>query len=207
MGNMWFLRLLHKLQAGKRGQEPEPEETAEYMATFAGPGIPELEDKADTRYPDSVRRRVSGYGWDEKIRIYREGLFLKPWEKSLEVIISLNELSEQKEQASRSGMGGGIFDDGPSGALKARATIVLGKRDPAFQLELCLSGIGDYLSKGSQVVVLEKGGHWTPCEELGLKALESMVVWALEKGDRPLKKALEGLEHVDVVLEKTGPRS
>ena len=170
-GNYWFLRLLHTHANG--GRKLAPKEAGEAMASSAGPGAAQIGEGRQT-YHNSLRKRISHNGMLEKIRIYREGLFRDPWEKSIETIVALSEL-----QSSSSRSGAGLFEDGPRGALKAPATIIYGLDDPAFESRLALDGISDYLSKGSAVVPLEDGGHWLPLEKDGSGLITEVVLRAL----------------------------
>ena len=208
MGNMWLLRLMHRIATGNA--EPNgkplllgPTEAAEAMTASIGPG-PAQFGASDTKedYPESVKCRAPTGGWPEKIRIYREGLLLGQWEKSLETIVRLSELDRGSPQSRRSSSGAGLFEDGPPGALKARATVMYGKKDPVFEPKLTLEDISDYLTKGSQVVVLGEAGHWLPIEEDSAKVLEEVVGWALEGEEAPLKARLEGFGTVKVTIDK-----
>lgn len=61
------------------------------------------------------------------------------------------------------------------GVLHAPATILWGERDQACSKAICLDGIGDYLSKDSEVVLLPNSGHWTPIEPESRAALASVI--------------------------------
>jgi len=182
MGNFWFLRMCHRIAAGK--DHPfESKDAAEAMASSQGPGAYESRSltEAQESYPDSVRRRASSGGFTEKIRYYREGLFSDPWVKSLETLATLHAIGE----GLRSNSAGGLFDDEPKGSLKAKTTIVWGLMDQAIDQKIALQGIGEYMTRGSQVVVLPRTGHWTPNERAGSRAFEKVVEWAAggEKGN------------------------
>ncbi|KAF2194947.1 alpha/beta-hydrolase [Zopfia rhizophila CBS 207.26] len=210
MGNFWFLRIIHKVQAGKLNAEGKitgdvhGKEKAEYMAVTTGPGLEqfatgvEKEGKKES-YSEDVKKRIKDYGWSEKIRVYREGLALSPWEKSLETVVGLSEI---ESRPLRFGSGAGLFEDGPPGSLKAPATVIYGKMDTAFEPKLCLGGIGDYLVNRSQVVILEKGGHWLPFEEQGIKVLEAVTAWAVEGEKEPLRARLERWKDVNIIVHK-----
>ncbi|KAF2476913.1 alpha/beta-hydrolase [Lindgomyces ingoldianus] len=212
MGNFWFLRLLHWVQAGvltadsKFHRALSTQEAADWMAMSTGPGPGQFptsklsltnSDKPQQTYPQSVYTRIPDLGMSQKIRFYRENLILAPWEKSLETVVALSELDGMHPR--RSSTGAGLFEDGPQGSLKAPATIVYGKQDPAFSPRLALDGIADYLVRGSKVVLIEKGGHWLPFEELGARVLERIVEWEFESLEGDM---LGGLEEVKVMVEK-----
>ncbi|KAF2817334.1 putative alpha/beta fold family hydrolase [Mytilinidion resinicola] len=191
MGGRWFLRLLHKLSRRPGPAGLSSTEAAECMAATLGPAAAQLGTVTEDglAYPESVKQRLHDGGWSEKIRIYREGLFRGKWEKSLEMIVRLSELDDQS-LSRRSSSGTGLFEDGPPGSLQAPVTLVYGKKDPAFERRLALEGISDYLTKQSQVVVIEEGGHWLPVEKIGADALEQIVIWALEGEGGALKSRL-----------------
>lgn len=170
----------------------------------AGPGLAQLQEGKDEtlRYPDSVKNRVKHYGLVEKIRFYRESLFLDPWEKSLETVVALSELPARTPRSGSRGSGAGLFDEGPQGALKAPSTIVYGIHDPGFDRRLALDGIGDYVTKDSQVVIIDDAGHWLPFEGLGSKVLEVVAGWALGDEQAPLKESLAGVKEAKIMVEK-----
>ena len=137
------------------------QEAAEAMAMSAGPSLAQMNEFEDIKYGESVQGRMSDYGMAEKIRIYREGLFLGEWQKSLEVTAALFELAIDGSSSVHSTSSRGPFlDNGPKGAFRAPITLIVGERDPAFERRLALEGIKDFLVKGSQVVLVKGGGHW-----------------------------------------------
>jgi pimeloyl-ACP methyl ester carboxylesterase len=202
-GNYWFLRVLHSLGVGHQEKDDDlltrldPRAAAEAMCMSTGPALPQLVDQpvggTKGRYGESVRRRIKDRGMSEKIRLYREGLFIGRWEKSLETTAALFELRTGDDRAS------GVA---PRGALKAPATFVLGERDPAFDLRLALDNIKDYLVKGSQVLVVKEAGHWMPTEPTARVVLEQLVLWALS-ADSGVGKAtpFAGMLNIKVIEE------
>jgi pimeloyl-ACP methyl ester carboxylesterase len=169
------------------------------MAASLGPGKAQfnLGTGEDLAYPESVKQRQRDGGWSEKIRVYREGLFRQKWEKSLEVVVRLSELEQSQSPSRRSSSGTGLFDNGPPGSLKAPVTVVYGRLDPAFEPRLVLEGIADYLPRASQVVILEKGGHWLPVEQVGADVLEQIVRWALAGEGGSLKSKLGDMVSIE----------
>lgn len=157
------------------------------MASSVGPGVIQIDEPE--AYPATLKGRLPHNGMLEKSRIYREGLFRGPWEKSIETVVALSELQSSSKRGS-SGSGAGLFDDGPTGALKAPATIIYGHDDPAFESRLVLDGISDYLAKDSQVLVLDHSGHWLPVEELGTKVINEVAAWALGDEQSSLKQTI-----------------
>ncbi|KAF2712839.1 alpha/beta-hydrolase [Pleomassaria siparia CBS 279.74] len=197
MGNYWWLRTMHTAGAGLFGRDDKPtrslkaSEAADYAAMSSGPGRAQ-HASGSLKYPESVLRRTKDLGMSEKIRIYREGVGLGVWEKSLETVVALSELPTKKRSS-----GAGLFDDGPLGALNAPATFVMGSRDPAFERSMSLDGMVDYLTRDSQVLTVE-GGHWLPHEEMGSKVIEDCVEWALGGEEQALKKHLREETNVSV---------
>ena len=179
-GNYWFLRVIHSLSIGPHEKGDDllarlnPKDAAEAMCLSTGPGTSQLIDQpvGGLRYGESVRQRIKDRGMSEKIRIYREGLFVGRWEKSLETTAALYELRAGNDRASGSA---------PRGALKAPTTLVLGERDPAFDLRLALDNVREYLVKGSQVLVVKEAGHWMPTEPTAGVVLEQLTLWALSE--------------------------
>ncbi|KAF2757824.1 alpha/beta hydrolase [Pseudovirgaria hyperparasitica] len=214
MGDSWFLRLMHRLAfTGKDNLRSSytplitPEFSAEAMACSLGPGLGQCTGYAeDYGYPADVARRVPEGGWNTKLRIYRHGLPNKRWEKSLETIVALNQLdgegsrgpncktSENITGRRRSSSNAGrLFDSAPKGALKAPATIVYGLQDPAFDPSVALEGMKEYLSRDSQVVVIDNAGHWVGVEDRSSRTLEGIVSGFL-KSDEDGINGLRGLD-------------
>jgi pimeloyl-ACP methyl ester carboxylesterase len=176
-GNYWFLRIMHSLSEGKGDKKEELLKrlsipaAAEAMSVSTGPALEQLNSPTtNAKYGESVRRRVADRGMSQKIRLYRESLFLGPWEKSLELTAALFELQPS---------GGSSSPTTPKGALKAPATLLLGEYDLAFDRKLALDNIRDYLIKGSRVLLMKGGGHWLPTEPKGRRVIEEMVSGAL----------------------------
>ncbi|KAF2125806.1 alpha/beta-hydrolase [Dothidotthia symphoricarpi CBS 119687] len=194
-GNYWFLRILHSLGKGK-AQKPDAGELAEAMAMSAGPAMAQITKNTGNghdglRYGEAVRKRVADRGMAEKIRIYREGLFVGTWDKSLQTTADLYNLPGSSVMVSTTA---------PQGAFKAPATIIMGKDDLAFDRRLALGGVRDYLPKGSHVLVIEGAGHWLPIEETGRLVLQKTVRWAL--GDGTGKSApFADMSNVQIVEE------
>jgi hypothetical protein len=83
--------------------------------------------------------------------------------------------------------------------LKQKATFVWGQKDSALVESLVIHGIGDYLPKGSQVILLPRTGHFTPVEKESRLAFEKVLEWIAdgEKGD--LGEAVSEVYHGAVV--------
>jgi pimeloyl-ACP methyl ester carboxylesterase len=195
-GDYWLLKVLHNVAAGLLGPDGKfkrklnEQEAMDHLATSTGPGVSQLNLVGDLEYPEAVSKRIHDLGMSEKIRIYREGLLIGTWEKSLETVVALSEIPASASRHGSRSSGAGLFDDGPPGAVKAPTTIVYGKHDLGFDRRLALEGISDYLGRGSQVVLLEGSGHWLPIEEFGSRALERVVQWALGDEAASLGKSI-----------------
>jgi pimeloyl-ACP methyl ester carboxylesterase len=190
-GNYWFLRILHSLGKGKARKDEQligrldPREAGESMAMSTGPSTTQLEEptegRSTLRYGESVRKRVSDRGMSEKMGIYRDGLFIGAWEKSLETTAALYEIGSATGSTPHSSTSAPLLGSAPDGSLKAPTTFMLGERDPAFDQRLALSNVKDFLVGGSQVLLVKDAGHWLPLEPSGRRVLEKTVSWALSE--------------------------
>jgi hypothetical protein len=204
-GNYWFLRVMHSLGKGKLRNDENligrlnPKEAGESMAISTGPGLSQLaassKGNGDLRYGESVRKRVLDRGMSEKAKIYRDGLFMGKWEKSLETTAALFDIP--RTRSSSSGL--------PEGSLKAPTTFILGDRDPAFEQRLALGNIKDFFVGGSQAILVKDGGHWLPLEPIGRRVLEKTVSWALSgeihNEDARIQTPFAAMSDVKVVVE------
>lgn len=111
----------------------------------------------------------------------------------------------------RHSSGASLFEEPVKGALKAPTTILWGAEDEAVTREICLDGIGDYLAKGSEVVVLKGVGHWVVLETSGVRVLGAVLRDCFDGGGgvlgmgigRKVKEECEGVEvEVEVVARK-----
>lgn len=188
-GNYWFLRILHSLGKGKPRKDEnligllDPKEAGEAMAMSTGPAALQLggtAEKGTLRYGESVRKRVGDRGMSQKVGIYRDGLFIGKWEKSLETTAALFEIATANGSTPHSSVSfAGLIGGAPEGSFKAPTTFMLGERDPAFDQQLALSNIKDFLVTGSQVVLVKDAGHWLPLEPSGRRVVQKTVAWAL----------------------------
>lgn len=197
MGNFWFYRVCQWITT--KSKVPN----AEMMASCVGPSVEECkhaekltngvasngDDEEIMAYPPEVKHRANEGGWSSKIRYYRDGLISRPWTKSMETLWALTQEEQAESLASRrrSSAGAALFDSGPEGSLKAKTTILWGGRDPAGEARVALEGVEDYLSRGSQILVLEHTGHWIPLERDGKVVLEDVVKWASDGEKEKLK--------------------
>ncbi|KAF2092334.1 alpha/beta-hydrolase, partial [Saccharata proteae CBS 121410] len=183
VGDNWIQRHIHGLASQNMGVQIA---AADALARSAGPGV---EQCLSSDYKDGLTYHMSVYqraldgddGWSHKISYYRNGLAMGRWEKSLETIVALSELETLPPLGGRrrSSSGVGLFEEGPKGQLKARSTIVVGKQDKAFELKLGFEGIGDFLVRGSCVVIVDGSGHWLMLEREGLEVMVKAVEWAV----------------------------
>lgn len=180
-GNRSFIKLCHKASHGK--SKFTSQHAAECMASTMGPSAEECKTQTENgdSYAESVKDR-SLSNFTHMTRYYRDGASRARWNKSVETVAALHAIS-QGEQSPRGNSGAGLFNEGPPGALRARATIMWGKKDFALNEQICLDGISDYLGVDSYVVELTHSGHFTPLEQESQVALEKVAEWAA-KGER-----------------------
>lgn len=215
MGNFWFYGICTRMAT--MSQVPNPE----LMASCVGPSLEECKTAGKTtkdnavaedlkeeplQYPPEVARRAVGGGWSSKINFYRDGLFFKRWDKSMETLWALTQEEQGESLAAnrRSSAGAALFDSGPKGSLKAKATIIWGAKDPAGESRVALEGVEDYLARGSQILSLEKTGHWIPIEKDGKVVLEEVVKWAVDGERQKLKEVVtaDPSWHVKILAER-----
>ncbi|KAJ5996845.1 hypothetical protein N7499_006842 [Penicillium canescens] len=182
-GNYSLLKGVH-LRAS--GGILTPYEAAEGMASSMGPSVAEFKSKTasgDT-YPATLENERAFAHVMHMAGYYRDHASVARWEKSIETVASLHSISSGSEMR-RSSSGAGLFDEGPTGALKASSTIFWGQQDIALDQRICLDGMADFLVNDSQIVLLPRTGHWTPVEPESRAALIKVVEWAAhgEQGD------------------------
>ncbi|KAF2101830.1 alpha/beta-hydrolase [Rhizodiscina lignyota] len=208
LGNYWFMRLTHELAAEGKKYLLESREAAEMMAGSLGPSIEECSSPMTKvmAYPPAVKQRAPTGGWSSKIRIYRDGLLTKSWTKSMDTLWSLTqeEQSESLAKRRRSSAGAALFDSGPEGSLKAKVTVLWGSKDPAGEARVALEGIEDYMSRDSQVLVLDGTGHWMPVEKNGKLVIEEIVKWAADGERTKLRELIkqEDMQSVKLMAER-----
>ncbi|KAE8146427.1 putative capsule-associated protein CAP1 [Aspergillus avenaceus] len=193
-GNFSVLRMIHK--ASYRTTPSTAQDMAECMASSLGPSFEECKTRtADGQgYPASVEKERALSNFKHMASYYREGAAISRWHKSIETIADLHAISRGNE-LHRASSGAGLFDDGPTGVLKADSTILWGKADLALDAQICLSGISDYLVRNSQVVELLQSGHFTPLEHKSCIALVRAIEWAA-KGQQ---------EDIEAVIQRDYP--
>ena len=185
-GNYAFLRGALRAAYGKDKSEYK---LADSMASTLGPS--EAECKTETTeenalsYSPMVRRRAQNPGafFLDMTAYYTDGAGTQRWEKSLETIGALHNIECENSDHPRrrnSSASSGIFDSPYAGSLRAPATVLWGQRDQACTQRICLDGIGDFLAKSSQVVLLPRTGHWTPVERESRTALGRVIEWYVD---------------------------
>lgn len=184
-GNAALLRAIHRMAHGVN-TTPSAKEIAEGVAGCLGPSLKQetTETSASERYSKDVVKQSDAEKYVSMTNYYRHGTSTGRWKKSLETITGLYSISDGGEIRRKSSHSG-VFDEGPEGSLKAKATIVWGMEDVALNAHLNLDGIADYLSRDSQVITLPRAGHHTPVEKESMVALQKVVEWAVagEEGD------------------------
>ena len=181
-GNLAFYSGALRMAHGRHEDEWNKEAS---LASTLGPGILEVETntKDGESYGSSVHQRAKGPGevfWHQTA-YYRHALATKPWTKSLETIADLYNLESDAEVSNSpirrrsSSASSTLFTEQYQGALKAPATILWGAKDTAVGTAVCLDGIGDYLAKGSEVILLPQTAHWSPVEKESRAAIAKVV--------------------------------
>lgn len=190
---MSFLRGISKASHGKHQDEYDAQES---LAATLGPGVNEVGTKTASgdSYGTSVhsRARSPGEAFWRQTAYYCYGLASEHWDKSLETVADLYNLESSNSanvsplhRRSSSSASSVMFTDAYNGSLKAPATILWGEKDLAITKAICLDGIGDYLARGSEVVLLPSTGHWTAVEKEGRAALVKVISLYAEAGQLP----------------------
>ncbi len=194
-GNYSFIRGALRAEYGKDKTGFNPQHS---LAMTMGPGQAECQTTTDEekpeRYGESVLGRAEepGAWFLSSTAYYRDGVAIGKWEKSIHTVAALynigidneasmkNKNSRKRRQSSASSA---LFSDMCAGGLKAPATLIWGKRDQACTEQICLNGIGDYLARDSQVLMLPNTGHWTPVEKASREVLKRTLEIFVQKGD------------------------
>ncbi|CAG8888183.1 unnamed protein product [Penicillium egyptiacum] len=187
-GNHSLLKGCHLASYNK--DEYSPFDIANSMASTMGPSAAESDTKTPSgdAYPASLSERAFAHLM-HMAAYYRDRAAVARWVKSAETVASLHSISSGKRLAST---GGGLFDEGPPGTLKASTTIFWGKDDIALDQRICIDGMSDYLVQGSQIILLPRTGHWTPIERESGAALTKAVEWAAQGEEGDIGTAIAG---------------
>ena len=198
-GNMAFSRVVLKT-AYSHGSVEDYDEAESIAASF-GPSTQDC--KASVPTPDASKPLYSQqYGRSVVARAqdpgavvmsltsyYRDGLAFDHWTKTLEIIADLDSIQRGNahgsavRRRSSSTSSGALFGEMYKGSLHAPTTILWGQKDQACTQALCLDGIGDYLPRGSEVIVFPKTGHWFPVERQSRAVLAKVLEHYVVKGN------------------------
>jgi hypothetical protein len=194
LGNFWFMRYLNAVSTHPDPGAPiEGQEGAELLASSIGPGPKECTSspngKPELAYSEGVVRRAANGGYSEKIRLYREGLLFSPWEKSLETLWDLNQIEQNTGRRQSSATD--LFEVGPAGSLRAPTTVIWGKADVAIENAIAIEGFGDFFgARPSQLIMVERCGHWAPLERMAVPVFEEVIEWAVKGEKEGLRERL-----------------
>jgi hypothetical protein len=134
--------------------------------------------------------------------VYRDGVGWKPWAKSLETITDLYALETSASESSSPGRrrssisSNSVLAAHYKGALRAPTYVLWGLKDQACGRDVCLDGIGDYLSRDSEVTLLPKTGHWTPVQKNSRPALATAISLYTAKDAKPIPKMTTEVQKV-----------
>jgi pimeloyl-ACP methyl ester carboxylesterase len=182
-GNMAFIRGCHWLEYG--GKKDRVFWRSDCLATTLGPSPAEAANTGSgAAYPESLQDRAASPGahfWALS-SFYRDGPGTKRWTKSLELIADLYALETQASESSSparrrssSSASSALFPPQLKGVMHAPVTVLWGEKDPSCRRPMFLDGMGDYITKDSEIVVLPRSGHWTPVETESRQALAHVV--------------------------------
>ncbi len=203
-GNHCFIRGAHRSEYAKDKTGYDPEHS---MAMTMGPGEAECQTNTGgekpERYSASVlaRAKDSGAWFISSTAYYRDGLAFEKWEKSIQTLGSLHNIEIDNENSlvkgnqlrkrRTSSASSALFSEPCASSLKAPATVVWGRQDQACTELICLDGIGDYLTRDSQVLMLPTTGHWTPVEKESREILKRMLERLVQNDDLEKKDLQE----------------
>lgn len=134
----------------------------------------------ETYSPSVLARSLPGEAFIHQTAYYRDGASVDPWSKSLQTTADLFNMEQNQTNSSyirrrSSSASSGMFGDLYKGSLHAPATILWGAKDQACSQAICLDGIGDYLARDSEVIILPRAKHWTPVEGEARKTLARIL--------------------------------
>ena len=203
--NHSFVRGAHKMQYGRNRVGYNP---ADSMAISTGPGEEECGTQTDEKEPQQYGKSVLARAKDPAAwfmnfaTYYQQGLAFGKWEKSIETAAAFHNIEADRASSVADGSSpikrrsssasSALFSDSFTHSLKAPVTIVWGKLDQACTEPICLDGIGDYLTRDSQVMILPKTGHWTPFEKDSRDLFQGVLERLVQRGDVD-KKGLQDL--------------
>jgi hypothetical protein len=211
-GNLAFIRGIHAAQ--QRTKKPGLY-APESLACTLGPSEHECKSNAESNgykpvgaYGASVlqRARSPAENFCQQTGYYRDGAANGVWKKSIETIVALqnltpNESTSPTRRRSSSSASSALFSSPFKNVLGAPATVVWGVKDLALGKQVCLDGIGDYLVKDSEVILLNRSGHWTPLERESRAALARVIGLYAAGGEEHITGKLSMTKYVSEVYE------
>ncbi|KAF2717925.1 alpha/beta-hydrolase [Polychaeton citri CBS 116435] len=185
---------------------------ARHMAASEGPGIPEcFEHGMDPNYGWSVKLRakaqLAGH-WNERIRLYSDGLAFDSWNASSEISHYTN--APDTSQSA----------DGVTSLFQYPISIIFGMKDTALDYRIAIDGIEDYFREqpddsptvdpkhDNHILRLRDCGHWTPLESDGAAVLEGLLRWELQEdasGKGEYKSLASFLQREPVKSDEVAP--
>jgi len=197
--NCAFIRGANRIAYGPKSEDYRAQEG---KASSLGPGLEECKTSiassgnATDMYGSSVLERAKSHGtaFYNMTGLYRDGAGTAPWSKSLETIADLyaletsasNSPSPSRRRSSISN--GALFTDPYKGSLKAPTYVLWGEKDQACGRAICLDGLGDYLGKNSEIILLPRTGHWTPVQQNSRTVLAKMINLCAARDAKPVSK-------------------
>lgn len=202
-----FVRGANRLGYSRKSGEYRAQES---KASSFGPGQEECTTSIDSStkpedmYGPTVLDRAKSHGtaFYQMTGLYRDGAGTLPWTKSLETIADLYALetsaSESPSPSRRrsSISNGALFTDPYKGCLKAPTYVLWGEKDTACGKIICLDGLGDYLAKDSEIILLPRTGHWTPVERESRAVLAKLINLCAGKNAKPVPRMADEIKKV-----------
>lgn len=208
-----FVRGANSLGYSRRSKEYQAQEC---KASSFGPGPEECTTSINSSanredmYGPSVLERAKSHStaFYSMTGLYRDGAGTATWTKSIETIADLYALetsaSESPSPSRRrsSISNGALFTDPYKGSLKAPTYIVWGEKDTACGKPICLDGLGDYLAKDSEIILLPRTAHWTPVQQESRVVLAKLINLCAGRDAKPVPKMTDEIKKVyeDAVL-------
>lgn len=191
---MAFLKGVFSRAYGKASDDFNIQEP---LAATLGPGVIEVETKTASgeTYGPSVHARAasSARAFWTMTAYYRDGLATSHWDKTIETVADLYNLESSASagnsplhRRSSSSASSALFTEQYKGSLRAPCTILWGEKDIAVGKAICLDGIGDYLARGSEVIILPRTAHWTTVDREGRKTVVKAMSLCAKDGKLPV---------------------
>jgi hypothetical protein len=204
-------------RTGNTASSAHVEQLAHSAALTCGPSLVECQQICESGksgsglYGSTVLARAKKYppgDWDQRIRLYREGLATSPWTLT-------SELQSQYGIPSRR-----CRADSSNAGSMCPMTIVFGMQELALDPRIVLDGTERYFAKAdaagnrpaggrdgvevqSHIVRLKNCGHWSLLEPSGERALEAILVSLLGES-RTVVAGNEGKVGLEDALQPIG---